>query len=95
MVKSCEMRPIDGRKSFYGKARALYHEASRSWMLMSYDTIVAMYYTESHLFIRRWNGYSATTMRHVNAFLAFLGYDPRNKAWWTALPMFTGVSLGG
>lgn len=95
MIESCELWPIDGRKSFYGKARAFWHEPSKAWMLLSYDTIVAMYYTESGMFIRRWSGYSATTMRHINSFLVFIGSCSRNKAWWTSLPMYTGVSLVG
>lgn len=93
MIKSLELRPIDSRKSFYGKAKALYHEATEAWMLQSYDTIVAMYYVKSGLFIRKWDGYSATTMRHINSFVRFLGYTNGGKAWWDSLPMHEGVVL--
>ena len=91
MVKCVDLIPADGRKSFYGKAKALYHEATNAWHLLSYDTIVAIYYVDSKRFIRRWDGYSVTTMRHVNAFLSFLGYEAKSKAWWNGLAMFCGV----
>lgn len=92
-VSCLELRPVDGRKSFYGKAKVFYHPVTDAYMLMSYDTIVAMYYRGSGLFIRKWDGYSATTMRHVNAFVQFLGGTDGGKAWWDSLPMHTGVKL--
>lgn len=90
-MECIELHPIDGRKSFYGKAKAYYH--SKAWFLVSYDTVVAMYYPESGMFIRRWSGYSQTTMRHVNAFVRFLGGTSAGKAWWNSLPMYAGVKL--
>lgn len=93
MIKCLELRPIDGRKSFYGKATAFYDDNAEAWYLKSYDTIVAIYYVNSGRFIRRWNDYSVTTMRHVNAFLSFLGYEAKTKTWWINLPMFCGVLI--
>lgn len=90
-MTSFELRPADGRKSFYGKAKVFYH--ANAYFLMSYDTVVAMYYPGSGLFIRKWNGYSVTTMRHVNAFVKFLGGASVNKSWWINLPMNDGVKL--
>jgi hypothetical protein len=90
-MQCIELLPADGRKSFYGKARAYYH--ANAWFLMSYDTVVAMYYPGSGLFIRKWAGYSQTTMRHINAFVRFLGGTSGGKAWWTSLPMNSGVPL--
>ena len=91
MIESVELHPVDGRKSFYRKAVALYHEPPHCWMLKSYDTIVASYRLGSDRFTKLWDGYSATTMRHINSFLCFLGHEPKNKVWWMDLPMFSGV----
>lgn len=93
MAKYVELIPIDGRKSFYGKAKAYYNPVNNAWHLISYDTVVAMYYCGSGMFIRKWNGYSRTTMRHVNAFVRFLGGTSGGKAWWNSLPMNGGVKL--
>lgn len=92
-IEMVELRPTDGRKSFYGKAVAFYHEATNSWLLRSYDTMVASYYLESGYFVRLWDGYSMTTMRHINAFLSFLGHEPKGKAWWIDIDIFDGVYL--
>lgn len=93
VTKIIDLVPIDGRKSFYGKCRAYYHPVTNAWYLVSYQTWVAIYYCNSGMFIRKWNGYSVTTMRHVNAFVRFLGGTSGGKAWWTSLPMNSGVKL--
>lgn len=38
-------------------------------------------------FVRMWDGYSATTMHHVNSFLSFYGMNGGRKTWWNALPV--------
>lgn len=35
--------------------------------------------------IEKENGYSATTMRHVNSFLQFFGVAGGGKSWWDSL----------
>ena len=92
-----ELMPVDGRKSFYGKAAVMVerdsnHRATR-YSLYSYRTLVAWYDVQSGEFVRVWNGYSQTTMRHVNAFLRLLGYDCGGKAFWTAIPAGCSVKL--
>ena len=89
-IELVELRPVDGRKSFYGKAVAMYHEPTNCWMLKSYDTIVCSYRLDSNRFTRLWSDYSATTMRHIDSFLVFMGHKPKGKSWWTSLPMFSG-----
>lgn len=84
MVKSFELRPIDGRKSFYGKARVI-NPGYGYISLVSYDTTVCSLDLESRKFIRHWNGYSATTMRHVNAFRAMYGLPALSKSEWLSL----------
>ena len=36
---------------------------------------------------KRQEGYSATTMRHINAFIEMFGISGGGKKWWDALPV--------
>ena len=78
-----ELTPgVDGRaKSFYGKAKVI--EKDGETLLQSYDTIVCKI-DKNGEFVRMWDGYSATTMRHVNSFLQLVGIAGGGKAWWDA-----------
>lgn len=79
-----ELTPNDSHKSFYGKAHVV--EIDNACFLRSYDTIVCKYDRETGEFSRMWCGYSATTMRHVRAFIAHYGLDlPGTAAWWRSL----------
>lgn len=84
MIITVELQPRDGRKSFYGKAKAV-HLDDGTIICQSYDTFVGR--IENGRFIRTWGGYSVTTMRHVNAFLDTFGIPGGGKAWWDALPV--------
>lgn len=81
MNKIFELKPIDNRKSFYGKAIVIEHN-SNFVELKSYETIVARIVNGK--FERLWNDYSPTTMRHINAFNAHYGIDGHGKKWWDA-----------
>lgn len=70
------------RKSFYGKAKIIEYE-NGDVELLSYNTVVCRIH--NGLFQRVWNGYSATTMRHINAFLTFYKIEGGGKTWWNAL----------
>ncbi len=60
----------DKALSFYGKAIII--ETQDIIKLQSYDTIVCVYYKNSHLVsIRGW--FSMTTGRHIKSFLEYLG----------------------
>jgi hypothetical protein len=80
---------MNGGKSFYGKAR-IAHVESKSGriyeILISYNTAVAMLDSAGR-FVRLWNGYSATTMKHIGAFMD--RYKLRNigKHEWLELPI--------
>jgi len=71
-----ELTPTNGRQSFGGKCR-VEQDGDISY-LYSYDTKVAHYYhTENKMVV---NGYySATTATHINAFLAYYGFDTCTK----------------
>ena len=86
-MKFYELTPMgnDRSKSYYGKARVIEKDNGEK-VLMSYDTEVCKI-TKSGEFVRLWDGYSATTMRHVNSFLDLVGMAGGGKAWWDALPV--------
>lgn len=86
MVKSLELRPIDGRKSFYGKAKVVYVNES-CFYLVSYDTTVCSLFPHTMQFVRWWDGYSSTTLRHVNAFRQKYGLPTLSKSEWLAIPI--------
>lgn len=72
-----EIRPVDGRKSFYGKAWVgLDRDGTKT--LYSYGTPIIRQAPDGRL-TRLWPGWSATTGRHIKAFCGL------NKAQFTAL----------
>ena len=81
----------DSRKSFYGKCKAAYVYDDMGlcgMVLKSYDTDV-LYLTAYGNVYKLWNGYSATTMRHVNEFInQFNGDNGGGKKWWDSLPVY-------
>lgn len=81
-MKMFELRPMNGRKSFYGKATAIERD-NGDIELRSYNTIVAR--IRNGKFERLWSGYSATTMNHINSFIRTFGIDGGGKAWWISL----------
>lgn len=79
MCKSYELMPTNGRKSFYGKA-IIKQFADGSEVLLSYTTDV-MRKTADGVFIRLWDGWSATTGTHIKS------YCGMSKKEFMALPM--------
>ena len=81
-----ELKPMkDIAKSFYGKAVVTINDRGDA-VLRSYGTDVCMI-TASREFLRFWEGYSATTMRHVNDFLAQASIFEGGKKFWDACPV--------
>ena len=67
-MQTFELKPINERKSFRGKARVIIENNKAK--LLSYDTIVAEYDLKSKKFVV--NGeYSKTTNIHINSFKSF------------------------
>lgn len=81
-MKVIELRPINNRKSFYGKAIAIERDDGVI-ELRSYNTIVARIVNGT--FERLWSGYSQTTMNHINAFIDTYGIIGGGKSWWDSL----------
>ena len=84
-MKNYELSPMgnDRAKSYYGKARVIEQDNGVK-VLLSYDTEVCIITRRGEL-VRLWEGYSATTMRHVNSFLLLFDIAGGGKAWWDTL----------
>lgn len=85
--ESKEMQEIDiynlkhcDRKSFYGKAKII--ETNNAYYLLSYQTIVCKVDKKTRELSRFWNGESATTTRHFNAFLDDMEISGGGVAFW-------------
>lgn len=81
-MKMYELIPTNNRKSFYGKATVI-EKNDGTIELRSYQTIVAR--IRNGKFERLWDGYSVTTMNHINSFINMFGIDGGGKAWWESL----------
>nr|DAZ18697.1 MAG TPA: hypothetical protein [Caudoviricetes sp.] len=79
----------DRSKSFYGKAK-IKEQDNGEKVLQSYNTDVCKI-TSGGAFVRLWDGYSVTTMRHVNSFLSFVGMAGGGKSWWDNLEIGKAV----
>lgn len=73
-----ELTPNNGRKSFYGKARVIIENGAET--LYSYNTAIMRRLSDGSL-VRLWDGWSATTGRHIAAFCGL------NKKGFNALPL--------
>lgn len=89
-VSVFDLKPVNGQKSFYGKAQVI--RVKGCTYLRSYDTLVCAV-DESGKFIRLWWRYSATTMRHIDAFCKLYGLPSGGKSWWESLPVNKPVWL--
>lgn len=70
-MKTFQLEPINGRKSFNGKARVII-ENDEIAKLLSYDTIVAEYNLKTKEYTDK-GFFSKTTSSHINAFKHFYG----------------------
>ena len=61
-----ELRPTNGQKSFYGKALVKRNDDG-SETLYSYGTAIIKQTAAGEL-VRLWDGWSATTGRHIKSF---------------------------
>ena len=80
-----ELVPVyDRQRSFYGKAMVI--SENNSVKLISYTTPVCAILPNGE-FVRLWNGYSATTMRHVNEFRRQNDLPKISKSEWYDIPL--------
>lgn len=90
-MRIVKLEPTNNQKSFYGKA-TVYEYADGARVLVSYSTRVAEIAPDGS-FHRFWNAYSATTMKHINAFVDHYGIDGGGKKWWDSLPIERDTTL--
>lgn len=76
-MKQYELRPTDGRKSFYGKAIVTIDEDGTE-TLSSYNTPIIKRTVSGEL-VKLWDGWTSTTGRHLKAFCGL------NKAQYMSL----------
>ena len=75
-MKYTELKPINGRKSFYGKAKVIKEDNISK--LLSYKTIVAEYnHTTNKMTINGWD--MDARARHINAFPCMGRVDTLSK----------------
>ena len=86
-MKEFELKPgkYINQKSFYGKATVIETYTGYK-ILKSYKTHVIMINPAGEI-VRLWHGYSATTSKHVNAFLQLYGLPGINKKAWYSMPI--------
>lgn len=70
-----ELTPTDGRESFYGKA-VVQIEENGTETLLSYGTPIIKRFVSGEM-VKLWDGWSATTGRHIKAFCGLnkAGYE--------------------
>lgn len=73
LLKIIDLEPNDGRKSFYGKAKAIRYNDKIA--LLSYSTIVCTYDYKTKKLRRHYKDYSNTTRRHIISFCEYLKID--------------------
>jgi len=74
-MRKYELTPTDGRKSFYGKA-VVQIEENGTETLLSYGTPIIKRFVSGEM-VKLWDGWSATTGRHIKAFCGLnkAGYE--------------------
>ena len=77
-MKTFELKATT-QKSYYRKAFVLQDESGNIF-LQSYDTIVCGIVNGE--FVRYWDGYSVTTMKHINDFCNLYNIPKMNKKAW-------------
>jgi len=70
-MQAFELTPINGRKSFGGKAKVIVENGVAK--LLSYSTIVAEYKIGEKEYKQDETKYSQTTNKHITAFKNFYG----------------------
>ena len=82
---------IDGRVVILPDSnnRAVTIDDGEKIFLQSYDTLILSVNTFTGEIVKMWDGYSVTTLKHINAFLAGFGLQFNKKTW----EQFHGTTL--
>lgn len=86
-MKTYELMSIYGKnkKGYYGKAVVIEDE-NGNLFLQSYSTIVCAIAVSGKV-VKFWDGYSTTTMQHINDFLLQNGFSAISKKEWENIPV--------
>ena len=79
-MRTFQLQPTNGRKSFYNKCHVNQYEVDGETYsdLISHGKRVAYYnHTENYMNVLGW--FSATTAIHINHFLEFYGFEKATK----------------
>lgn len=69
--------------------RAIIIDDNDNIYLQSYDTIVLILEKKNKKIVKKWDGYSVTTLKHINEFLkAFSGVQFNKKSWLNFSEMY-------
>ena len=74
-----------------GNGKASYYKGDYGITLRSYWTDVCR--INRGRFYKMWEGYSATTLNHINEFLTIHGYKGFSKREWIETPYNKGIKL--
>ncbi len=82
---------IDGRVVILPDSndRAVTIDDGEKIFLQSYDTLILSVNTFTGEVVKMWDGYSVTTLKHINTFLAGFGLHFNKKTW----EQFHGTTL--
>lgn len=83
------LRVLSGEESYLSKETGFRATVKRDWycgcsILTSYNTEVCM--MQNGKFYKLWEGYSATTLKHINVFRRKFGLAPLSKREWVEMP---------
>ena len=85
-LQIANLQPIhSNQKSFGNKAKLVWTTGYTT--LCSYDTKILSYDNSRQTIIKHWDGYSATTTRHINEFLLQHLKKGCTKKEWEAIPL--------
>ena len=82
--KIYDLAPAGRQKSYYGRAKVL--NTDNGAYLMSYNTIV-MYISDAGDVVRLWDGWSATTAKHIDSFCRLNNVQSITKKEWLKMPV--------
>lgn len=69
--------------------RAIIIDDNDNIYLQSYDTIVLILEKKNKKIVKKWDGYSVTTLKHINEFLkVFSGVQFNKKSWLNFSEMY-------
>lgn len=83
-----EVKERDGFQLGGFNNRATMKRRNGVYTLTSYYTDVCEYNTETVEFFKLWDGFSTTTLKHVNIFSKYLGIPELSKREWIELPCY-------